>query len=378
MCDLARELDELGHEVRFYSCVPRHITRRFGLRDECNHSLFLWLAPLFFLMRKTQRSKLRPLAEKLFTRALDGLAARVVGPCDVFIGMSGMSTKCALMARRKYGARIWIERGSRHILSQQEILEALPGSQRVTPFAVQRELADYEIADTIVIPALHVERSFLERGMPVTKLFRNPYGVDLEMFPPTPAPAGIPPTIIMAGSWSLRKGCDVLGQAWRKLPGVRLVHVGSVADVPLPEEAGFEHHGHVPPWRLSEFYGKAHVFALPSREEGMAVVQAQALASGLRLVCSDRSGGEDLKAFFSDPSRITVVPADDVERLTQALRTALAGAAAEHGVRDGIGQSRPNLSWRAYGERYSAELAKRVCSSGKTLGPTGTATHHLA
>ena len=213
VCDLARELDALGHEVKFYSCVPRFVTRRFGLPDHCNRSLLLYLAPLFFLMRKAQRTRFRPASEKLFIEALDSLAARLMGPCDVFIGMSGMSTKAALAARRRFGAQVWIERGSRHILSQKEILDALPGGARVSPYAVRRELADYALADTVVIPSKHVERSFLERGFPAEKLFRNPYGVDLAMFPPTPKPRNSVPTLIFVGTWSLQKGCDVLARA---------------------------------------------------------------------------------------------------------------------------------------------------------------------
>jgi glycosyltransferase involved in cell wall biosynthesis len=328
-------------------------------------------------MRYAQGKRFQPLADQLFIRALDRLASRLLRPCDVFIGMSGMSTHTATVARRQYGARVWIERGSRHILSQKEILDALPGRQRVSDFAVRREMADYEMADTIVIPALHVEQSFIERGMPRSKLFRNPYGVDLKMFPPTPAPVGIPPTIIMAGNWSLRKGCDVLVRAWRSLPGVRLVHVGSLSDVPLPSEQLFEHHDHVPPWRLSEFYAQAHVFALPSREEGMAVVQAQALASGLRLVCSDRSGGEDLREFMALTERISVVPADNVERLAHALKAALEEAVTEQGLREGFGNSRAQYSWRAYGERYARELERRIPLEQSGIIPDSTRGHDI-
>ena len=360
VCDLARELDALGHEVTFYSCVPKFVTRRFGLLDKCNYCLIYWLAPLFLLMRESRTSKFGPTFEKLFIRSLDAVAARTVGPCDVFIGMSGMSSKTAIAVKRKYNAQVWIERGSRHILSQQEILAALPGCQPVTAFSVRREMNDYNLADTIVIPALHVERSFIDRGMHASKLFRNPYGVDLKMFPPTLAPDNSPPTIIMVGSWSLRKGCDLLVEAWRKLPGVRLLHVGSVTDLPLPTDKTFEHHDHVSPSRLSEFYSRAHVFALPSREEGMAVVQAQALASGLRLVCSDRAGGEDLKAFTEAPQRISVVPADDLFSLTQALEIALTEAVTERGLRDWLGNRRTELTWEAYGARYSAELKRRI------------------
>jgi glycosyltransferase involved in cell wall biosynthesis len=314
-------------------------------------------------MRKTQRTRFRPVAEAVFIRALDALAARLLQGCDVFIGMSGMSTRTATVARRRHGAAIWIERGSRHILSQKEILDELPGSQLVSQFAVRRELADYVLADTIVIPALHVERSFVERGVPREKLFRNPYGVDLEMFPPTPAPEGISPTVIMVGNWSMRKGCDVLVQAWRRLNGVRLLHVGAVLDAALPDEPGFEHYDAVPMQRLKEFYGQSHVFALASREEGMALVQAQALACGLRLVCSNRTGGEDLKDFMEDPSRVTVVPVGDTARLARALEAALAVSSKERGLRDSLGNARSRLSWRAYGERYSSALKQKLAAT---------------
>jgi glycosyltransferase involved in cell wall biosynthesis len=359
VCDLARELDALGHEVKFYSCVPKFITRRFGLPDRCNRSLLPYVAPLFFLMRKTQNTRFQPLFEKLFIRALDAVASCLVGRCDVFIGMSGMSTRTAKAVRRKYGAQIWIERGSRHILSQKEILDALPGSHRVSRFAVQRELADYELADTIVVPSRHVERSFLERGCPKEKLFRNPYGVDLKMFLPTPKPQNRLLTLIYAGTWSLRKGCDILAKAVEGQPW-RVIHVGTNGDATVPNLANFEPRGFVPQWKLPEVYGEADVFVLASREEGLSVVQAQALACGLPLVCTDRTGGEDLAEFLDDPSWVTVVPSDDATALRAGIGQALAKARNQTGLRDILGADRENLSWRAYGWRYSEELKTRV------------------
>lgn len=41
VCDLARELSRFGHDVRFYSLVPPHRTKQFGLPHECNR----WLLP---------------------------------------------------------------------------------------------------------------------------------------------------------------------------------------------------------------------------------------------------------------------------------------------------------------------------------------------
>src|ERR1017187_5762406 len=98
----------------------------------------------------------------------------------------------------------------RHILSQKQILENILGRKAASFFewSVRREIAE-ELADTIVVPARHVVESFTERGVQESRLFRNPYGMDLDMFPATPTPSQeVRPQIMMAGTWSLRKGCD--------------------------------------------------------------------------------------------------------------------------------------------------------------------------
>jgi starch synthase len=364
VCDLARELDAEGHDVSFYSCVPDFRTRRFGLPRRCNKTLFWYLWPLFALMRKSQNTSLRPHAEHLLTLSLDTLASQLIAPCDVFIGMSGMSTRTANAIRRKYGARIWIERGSRHILSQQEILNGLrekDGQQSsISPHAIRRELADYELADTIVVPSIHVERSFIEQGTPPQKLFRNPYGVDLAMFPPTEKPLNTPPTVLFVGTWSRQKGCDLLWTACESSGFWRLLHVGPIGDAPVPKSELFIHRDPVPQWRLVEHFKQADVFALASRQEGLSLVQAQALACGLPVVCTDRTGGEDLRAALLDPRSVTVVPHDDALALQVAIEQALTTTAAQAGLRDILGVSRDALSWRAYGQRYSQELKRRL------------------
>jgi glycosyltransferase involved in cell wall biosynthesis len=272
--------------------------------------------------------------------------------------MSGVCVNSARAARQKFGARVILERGSRHILSQKEILEAIPEIEKpaVPEFNVRRELWGYEFADVMSIPSRHVEQSFVDRGYPREKLFRNPYGVDLTMFPPTPKPQNQIPTIVFAGEWSLRKGCDLLmkaleGQSWR------VIHVGARGDAPAPKTANFESRGFVQQSRLAEIYGIADVAVLPSREDGFGLVLAQALACGLPLACTDRTGGEDLSESV-DSSWITVVQANNVTALRAGIRQALGKAATQCGVRDIVGSCGERLSWRAYGRRYSDALEK--------------------
>jgi alpha-maltose-1-phosphate synthase len=155
----------------------------------------------------------------------------------------------------------------------------------------------------------------------------------------------------------------VLVEAWRKLPGTRLLHVGLLGDAPLPDDPHFEHVDAVPQSQLPSWYARAHVFALASREEGQAVVQAQALASGLKLVCTTRTGGADLIPWTETEHAIRVVPPDDPVALAEALQAALAERPATGEPRDVLGRFRQELSWPASARRYEQRL---LASLGRT------------
>jgi alpha-maltose-1-phosphate synthase len=356
--DLARELDALGHEVRFYSFVPQRRAMRFGLPARCHVSLLPLLWPLVGWERLWP--KLLPGArEKLLCLALDRAVMIRLAPCDVFIGMSGLILRAAAHARGRFGARIYLERGSRHIKSQQEILAAIPGANGPSNFSVQRELAGYALTDRIAVASEQVVDSFRERDPSLApKLFKNPYGVDLSQFPlRTSTPSGHK-TVLFVGGWSFRKGVDVLAAAIKMLPDVHLVHVGVLGDVPFPRHVRFAHYDSVPQWRLHEFYGRAHVFALASREEGLALVQVQALASGLPVVCTERTGGSDLAYTPALAARIRVAAPGDACAFADAIAEMLAIATTGAGF-PAIGEAdRQFLSWREYGKRYADELLR--------------------
>ena len=276
--------------------------------------------------------------------------------------MSGLGVKALEPAKSKYGALSFLERGSRHALSQREIIQdiARRRGEAVPRFDVDRELAGYDLADVVTVPAQHVADSFMERGFPEHRLFVNPFGVAIDVFQPTPAPATTQPTILMTGAWCLRKGCDVLLEAFRMLPGVRLLHVGPVTgDVPLPDDPNFTHIDAVPQHELPKYYAQADVFVLASREEGLALVQVQALACGLPIVCTSRTGGADLKQWASPPESIRVVPPDDAEALRAALAAALSERPSPGTLRDLLGSRREQVGWRAYAKRYEQRIVEQ-------------------
>ena len=350
--DLARELAALGHEVRFYSYVPRKRAFQFGLPSDCHVGLLPFVAPLVMLGRLAPRLAPR-LRERLIHDILDFITARLLRPCDVFIGMSGLYGATAARARTRYKAKIYLERGSRHVLSQRELLSGQPGAV-ASDYIIRRELAGYRFADRIVVPSRHVAESFGRDPELAGKLFVNPYGVDLAMFPQREhAPHSEPKSVLFVGGWTYRKGADVLTEAIRSLNGVQVVHVGPPGDIPFPQDTEFHQIGSVPQHELAAHYAKAHVFAMASREEGLALVQVQALATGLPIVCTDRTGGADLGHTPALEQRITVVPHGDASALREALKEALATAGT---IADLSPDDRASLSWRAYARRYSAEL----------------------
>ena len=148
--DLARELSHLGHEVDFYSYVPRRRAIRFGLPGSCHRGVLPLVAPLVAWERLA--SGLKPeVRERAAAYALNAAVIARMRPCDVFICMSGTYLEAAIYARQRFGAQVWLERGSRHILSQNEILHKV-GAAGASSFMTDRELSGYDLADRIVLP----------------------------------------------------------------------------------------------------------------------------------------------------------------------------------------------------------------------------------
>jgi glycosyltransferase involved in cell wall biosynthesis len=112
-------------------------------------------------------------------------------------------------------------------------------------------------------------------------------------------------------------------------------------------------------WELCQIFRGVDLLVRPSRGEGMDMVQAQALACGVPLVCTDRSGGEDLRDLVDDPEAVIVAKAGNLETLVEAIRKGMALAFSQTNPRCFLTRGRKTLSWAAYGRRYDEELHRR-------------------
>jgi glycosyltransferase involved in cell wall biosynthesis len=283
--------------------------------------------------------------------------------CDVFICMSGVYLEAAQFARERFGAKVVLVRGSKHILAQDEILAWQSGAERPSSLAIERELAGYELADMIDVPADHVVESFRRHSAHnIHKVRKNPYGCDLPMFPLKSIQVSTVsltkfPNFVFSGTWCLRKGCDLLCIASERA-GAKLIHVGSVgSDCPLPpNSAHFEHRGWVNVSLLASTYGDCDAMVLASREDGFGVVLAQGLASGLPIVCTSDTGGADLRHTVALTDRIVIVQSGNVDALSEGMSHIAERLRGNPPLLELTETDRTTLAWQAYGERYERLL----------------------
>jgi len=271
----------------------------------------------------------------------DRLASKKIGDPDIFTGWSSFSLYSLRKAKEK-GIITVLERGSSHIEFQRNILKEeykkygfkpkLPH-----PKIVAKELEEYKETDYISIPSSYVRRTFLEKGVPERKLIQVPYGVDLSGFKQMPKRDDVF-RVIFVGGMSLRKGVHYLLQSFTELniPNSELILVGSMNDEIKPFFKKYEVEkskkqeinksinqgsrirfiGHIPQKELYKYYSQGSVFVIMSIEEGLALVQPQAMACGLPVICTTNTGGEDI---IRDGKDGFVIPIRDVDTLKEKL-----------------------------------------------------------
>lgn len=361
LCDLARELEKKGHTVRFYSYVPKKRLGEFGLSSKCCYSLFWLMLPVLACIKLSHRAVW---AMKLEWFVLDHILGLFMKKCDVFIAMSSIYSYAFRKAKSRFDATTILERGSVHAYALKQLYD-LQGFDRnstknnsyyslVSDYAIERELKMYDFVDYISIASSFVHKTMIDNKVPVDKLFVNPYGVDLSIFHPVPLDKDDIYDVIMVGNWSWMKGCDLLAEVCKKMR-LRLLHVGSCA-MPFPIEEGFLDVGPVDQKLIPDYFKKARISVLASRQDGFGVVLLQSLASGLPVVSSKHTGGETIKDMIDEKEAIIVFDPYNEVSLESAIKKALDLAEHQDKARVLIEDVDDIFSSKAYANRYAEFL----------------------
>ncbi|HLK36951.1 MAG TPA: glycosyltransferase family 4 protein [Polyangiaceae bacterium] len=359
---LAEQLDAAGALARLVTTYPKgYLARRFAVRIDPSRisTDYLQLA-----IEALGRMPFRWTDPSYAPRQLhDAWAARrVTDDLQIVVGWSGCSLRTLREANRQ-GALSVVVRGSSHVEEQMAILQAAYDRCGV-PFSVPhrtvaQELEEYAVARFIQTNSTFAKRTFVARGVPEEQIIMCTTGVNLERFRPHPKDDATF-RFVYAGACTIRKGTHLLLEAFSRLglPDAELWLIGGVTDEIVPFLRRYEGpkvrvFGLQPQAKLAQLLSQGSVFVLPSLEEGLATVQAQAMACGLPLLCTPNTGGED---FLSGPGvEGVVVPAGDAAALAEAMLDLYShpDAAREMGRR-ALDRVARGFTWEAYGRAIIA------------------------
>ncbi len=363
--ELARQLEQRGCLERIITGYPASRVRGYGIPPGKVISL-----PLCQAIYRGWRKLPKPVSARadpvrLVSELFDLQASRRLAGGDLLVGWSSFGLRTIREAKRR-GMKTVLERGSSHILFQRQILaeeyERL-GCWGVLPHPalVEKELREYEETDYIAVPSSFARDSFLRQGVPPEKIIRCFLGVDLGEFRQVPRRDSVF-RVVFAGCLSLRKGVQYLLRAFQelRLPEAELLFIGTISDEIKPmmrEYAGtYRYIGSRPRSELYRYLSRGSVFVMPSLEEGMAMVQLQAMACGLPLICTPNTGGEDL---IEEGKEGFIVPVRDVE----AIQEKLLRLYRDPDLRREMGERaklkvRSGFSWDDYGSRVTGEYLR--------------------
>jgi glycosyltransferase involved in cell wall biosynthesis len=311
--DMARELSKRGHEVTLFTSYPEFVVKRFDVGDSRVRSFALQGIAAKGLGWMNSRAAYG-LAEPRLHAVFGRWAAKQIGhgQWDVIYCWSGISEELLRAHGITRGATL-LMRGSAHIRTQASILEdeeRRTGTplDRPSPWMIQREEREYQLAHKIVVLSRFAYESFLRHNVPEDKLLLLPLGVNCEAFRPTAEViqrrcerirAGARLRVLYVGTMSFRKGMWDAGQLVRDVGDRFEFHfVGPALSEVRDLMAAVSLRAHVmpkqPQHELPRAYAEGDLFFFPTLEDGFAVVLSQAQASALPILVTANCGGPDI------------------------------------------------------------------------------------
>lgn len=369
--DLARELQERGLLDSIITSYPRFKLNRERIDPQIVRTFPYLHGPYMAMRRREILGNLVNEAWEIARRAsLDWYACKSIKKKTLVVALSGVGLKSGTKAQNM-GGRYICDRGSTHIVHQNRVLAdeheiwGVPFTN-ISSWVVDRELEEYQTSDAITVPSNFVKETFVANGVSSEKINVVPYGVDLRKF----SSVGVPPanavSILYVGAMSYRKGVPYLLQAYKNIkhPRKNLKFIGTMSPGLIENmkkhglwDSSIECLGHVAQDELKNYFSKSDVLVLPSLEEGLAMVQAQALACGCPVIATRNTGSENL---FTHGSEGYIVEQRNSQQISEAINRIISDPILGHQLRVNARQCVERLNgWGSYGDQ-AVNVYKKV------------------
>ncbi|MCG9893934.1 MAG: glycosyltransferase family 4 protein, partial [Fimbriimonadaceae bacterium] len=169
------------------------------------------------------------------------------------------------------------------------------------PGVIERELAEYDEADRIVVCSRAARQSFLDRGFSPERIGLARIGTDLTRFHPTMEKDPDGKTVLYAGNIVPFKGLYTLLEAAKQMDSTLNLRLagnpsqsGDRLRAALAAASGVKLLGILDLASLRDEMSRASVFVFPSIMDGFGMVVAEAMACGTACIVSDQAGASDL------------------------------------------------------------------------------------
>ena len=362
--NLAEQINKKKYLQQIITSYPKSYLKKYGVNKNKIYSIILKeiLLKIFnkinFLNHIFDYNYL--LCEYFDNKASDNINYDKV---DILVGWSGFSRKCFIKAKKFNCIKI-LERGSSHIKFQHKILTDEYKSLGIKPNVpssqmIKKEIEEYDLADFICVPSQYVKETFIKYGIKKDKIIKIPYGVDLKEFCVVESKKRKDNKfrIISTGSISVRKGSHYLLEAFKELslPNSELIFVGSfdpdfkkivkkysnIKNIRFIKKQKQE--------LLRNFYNDSDIFVICSIEEGLAMVQAQAMACGLPVICTTNTGGSEI---IDDNINGYIIPIKDTQSLKDRIKKLYNDRRKlKQMSKSAYEKANNELSWEKYGNR---------------------------
>lgn len=311
--ELAKALLALGHDVRIFTNYPAFIVKRFGLPPEIvtTHYWHGLISKVFQRMGAIGQSAwVNRYLCKNFEVWLAKHLAR--DSWDITYTWSSVSERY-LRNPRTAKARL-MARGSSHISTQKRLLEEEESrcgisQEKPFPHTVSKELAEYNLADRVIVLSSFCKKTFIDNGFDPKKLGLMVSGSPSDNFRLDEKELankiwsvsdGAPLNILTVGTFSFRKGIFDYAKIVNELASERFQFrfVGAVAEEcgtfrnQLASKVDFV--PRVAQSELKEHYRWGHLFLFPTIEDGFPTVMAQARSACLPQITTPNGAGSDI------------------------------------------------------------------------------------
>jgi glycosyltransferase involved in cell wall biosynthesis len=261
----------------------------------------------------------------------DRLLSNKIARCRIFHGCSALCL-ASLRAAKRNGAITLVENAACHPRHWKKVemeecrrfgVNSGDGSGNFAERLLERMEREFEECDRIVVPSAVAQESFAEYGYAGRTVVVQT-GVDTEYFSPSPAVTMASTfRVCYVGRLELAKGVGYLLEAWKRLSlaSAELVLVGELKAqmkslLAKYMDCGVRVLGALPVREVVRCYREATLFVQPSPNEGLAQVLLEAMASGLPVVATDKTGA--LECVTTGKEGL-VVPAREVHALAEAI-----------------------------------------------------------